>query len=122
MMFWNWLRSLRKNLFYPSQRQNHRSVRWFLRPSLEELEHRLAPALTITPITWDEVGLDSNNVTVGPNQYLVGARVTTTGGSAVSNVTATFNLGTYGGATPNDSAPIITSGTGTGLPTIHQTT
>lgn len=34
-----------------------------------------APVLTITSITWNVVGLDSNNVTVGPNNFPVGARV-----------------------------------------------
>jgi hypothetical protein len=31
--------------------------------------------LTVTPISWDVVGLDSNNVNVGPNLFLIGARV-----------------------------------------------
>ncbi|GAP12426.1 protein containg conserved repeat domain [Longilinea arvoryzae] len=34
-----------------------------------------APVLTITPITWDVIGLDSNDVNVGPNVFPVGARV-----------------------------------------------
>src|SRR5690349_2699922 len=48
-----------------------------------------APILTITPITWNVVGLDSNNVNVGPNNFPVGARVCNTG-SAASNLVATF--------------------------------
>ncbi|KAF0109496.1 MAG: hypothetical protein FD147_2230 [Chloroflexi bacterium] len=34
-----------------------------------------APSLTITPLTWNVIGLDSNNVNVGPNTFPVGARV-----------------------------------------------
>ena len=46
--------------------------------------------LTITPVTWNVIGLDSNNVTVGPDTYQIGARVCNTGGTAVSNVVGTF--------------------------------
>jgi uncharacterized repeat protein (TIGR01451 family) len=49
-----------------------------------------APSLTITPIGWNVVGLDSNKVTVGPDQYLEGARVCNVGDTAATNVTATF--------------------------------
>jgi hypothetical protein len=45
-------------------------------------------ALTVTPITWDVVGLDSNNVNVGPNTFPVGARVCSN--VAASNVQATL--------------------------------
>src|SRR5436190_9304555 len=38
-----------------------------------------APSLTIAPITWGVIGLDSNDVTVGPNLFPVGARVCNTG-------------------------------------------
>jgi mucin-19 len=48
-----------------------------------------AAVLSVTPITWNVVGLDSNNVNVGPNNFPVGARVCNTG-DAASNVTATF--------------------------------
>ena len=48
-----------------------------------------APSLAITPITWDVVGLDSNNVNVGPNEFPVGARVCNTG-SAATNLVGTF--------------------------------
>ena len=50
----------------------------------------MAASLTIQPITWDVIGLDSNNVNVGPNQYLVGARVTNSTGATVNNVTANY--------------------------------
>lgn len=49
-----------------------------------------ATTLTVTPITWNIIGLDSNNVNVGPNRFPVGARVCNTGGAIASNVTATF--------------------------------
>ncbi len=49
-----------------------------------------APQLTITPITWNILGLDSNNVNVGPNVYMVGARVCNIGDTAATNVSATF--------------------------------
>lgn len=31
-----------------------------------------AAALTVTPITWDVIGLDSNKVSTGPNVFPVG--------------------------------------------------
>ena len=49
-----------------------------------------AGALSITPITWNVVGLDSNNVNVGPNRFPVGARVCNTGDTAVTNVASAF--------------------------------
>src|SRR5690349_15460531 len=53
-----------------------------------------AAALTITPITWNVIGLDSNKVTVGPNTYPVGARVCNTGDATATNVVATLNWDT----------------------------
>jgi hypothetical protein len=49
-----------------------------------------AGILTVTPITWNVIGLDSNNVTVGPNHFPVGARVCNTGDEVVTNVTSSF--------------------------------
>src|SRR5688572_12870909 len=46
--------------------------------------------LTITPVTWNVIGLDSNNTTTGPDTYQIGARVCNTGGAAVSNVVGMF--------------------------------
>ncbi len=46
--------------------------------------------LTVTPITWNVIGLDSNNVNVGPNKFPIGARVCNTGGLAATNVSATL--------------------------------
>ena len=48
-----------------------------------------AVSLTISPITWDVVGLDSNNPATGPNRFPVGARVCSVGGTATT-VSATF--------------------------------
>jgi uncharacterized repeat protein (TIGR01451 family) len=40
------------------------------------LETRVLPAVSgLTPLTWDVIGLDSNDVNVGPNTFLVGVRV-----------------------------------------------
>ena len=49
-----------------------------------------ATTLTVTPITWNIIGLDSNNVNVGPNQFPVGARVCNIGAAVATNVVATF--------------------------------
>lgn len=50
-----------------------------------------AQSLSITPITWNVIGLDSNKVADGPNQFPVGARICNTDASTpVGNVTATF--------------------------------
>jgi len=51
---------------------------------------RAAATLTVTRITWDVIGLDSNKVTTGPNQFPVGMRVCNTGSTAAANTTATF--------------------------------
>jgi hypothetical protein len=39
---------------------------------------RAAANLTIRPITWNVIGLDSNRPADGPNTYAVGARVCNT--------------------------------------------
>ena len=53
-----------------------------------------AAAMTITPLTWNIVGLDSNNVNVGPNHFPVGARVcnTSTAGETLTGVSSSFAL------------------------------
>ena len=48
------------------------------------------PSLTIQPLTWNVIGLDSNNVNAGPNLYPVGARVCNVGSAAATSVTARF--------------------------------
>jgi len=52
--------------------------------------HSAFAGITITPASWNVIGLDSNNVSVGPNLFPVGTRVCNTGGAAVTNVTAKF--------------------------------
>lgn len=42
--------------------------------------------LTIKTVTWDTIGLDSNNPAVGPNTFQVGSRVCNTGGVTLNNV------------------------------------
>ncbi|PYS86391.1 MAG: hypothetical protein DMF70_02375 [Acidobacteria bacterium] len=46
--------------------------------------------LTITPTTWNVIGLDSNDVNSGQNSFQVGARVCNTGGTAVTNLSGVF--------------------------------
>ena len=46
--------------------------------------------LTITPTTWNVIGLDSNDVTSGPSRFPVGVRVCNTGTTAATNVGTTF--------------------------------
>jgi uncharacterized repeat protein (TIGR01451 family) len=46
--------------------------------------------ITITPVSWNVIGLDSNNTSVGPDTYQIGARVCNTGGTAVTNLSGTF--------------------------------
>ncbi|MEO8378159.1 MAG: hypothetical protein ABI779_00720 [Acidobacteriota bacterium] len=45
-------------------------------------------ALTVSPITWNVVGLDSNNPVVGPNTFPIGARVCSD--VATTNVSVSF--------------------------------
>ncbi|HYX28451.1 MAG TPA: hypothetical protein VE863_07785 [Pyrinomonadaceae bacterium] len=47
-------------------------------------------AVTITPTSWNVVGLDSNNPAVGPDTYQIGARICNTGGTAVTSLVGTF--------------------------------
>jgi hypothetical protein len=49
-----------------------------------------ATSLTVTSITWNVLGLDSNKTTTGPNQFPVGVRVCNTGSSAATNTSASF--------------------------------
>ncbi|GGL92723.1 hypothetical protein GCM10010840_33560 [Deinococcus aerolatus] len=59
-----------------------------------------APVLNITPLTWNVIGLDSNNQNAGPNVYPVGARVCNVGDVASSAVNAAF---LFDGGTTNSS-------------------
>ncbi len=47
-------------------------------------------AISVTPITWNVVGLDSNNVTTGPAEYAIGVRIRNTGDVTATNVVASF--------------------------------
>jgi LPXTG-site transpeptidase (sortase) family protein len=51
---------------------------------------RAAAILTITPITWNVIGLDSTDVSLGPNIYPVGVRVCNTGDTPATGVVSTF--------------------------------
>jgi hypothetical protein len=53
-----------------------------------------APALTITRLTWDVVGLDGNGVDVGPNNLQVGARACKQGEAPTIGVTFAFGWDT----------------------------
>jgi uncharacterized repeat protein (TIGR01451 family) len=50
----------------------------------------VSAAVTITPTSWNVVGIDSNNPSVGPDTYQIGARICNTGGAAVTNIVGTF--------------------------------
>src|SRR5262249_47032711 len=50
-----------------------------------------AAVLTVPPLTGGVIGLDSNDVTVGPNHFPVGAHICNTGATAATNVVATWN-------------------------------
>jgi uncharacterized repeat protein (TIGR01451 family) len=45
-----------------------------------------APALTLRPLTWNVIGLDSNRPGTGPDTFPVGARICNTGDSAAADV------------------------------------
>ena len=47
--------------------------------------------LTITPLGWNVIGLDSNNVNAGPNVFPIGGRVCNTGSDPVTNVAVNWN-------------------------------
>ena len=49
-----------------------------------------APALTVATITWNVIGLDSNDPAVGPNVFPVGVRVCNGGTSDATGLEATF--------------------------------
>lgn len=49
-----------------------------------------AQSLSVTPTTFNVVGLDSNRVNDGPNIYPIGAQVCNTSGVAVNNITASL--------------------------------
>src|SRR5436305_718579 len=71
--------------------------------------------LTITPTSWNVVGLDSNNVNTGPDTFQIGARVCNTGGTAVTNVSGTFvwdSFNTYINLKSGSTAGVVSLGSG----------
>lgn len=46
--------------------------------------------INITPTTWNVIGLDSNDVSVGPNTFQAGVRACNTGGAPLNNVRSEF--------------------------------
>lgn len=48
--------------------------------------------LRIEPLTWNVIGLDSNNVNVGPNHFPVGARVCNSGDEPLTNVKSSLSF------------------------------
>ena len=46
--------------------------------------------INVTPVTWNIIGLDSNNVNQGPNTFQVGARACNTGPGVLTNLRADF--------------------------------
>src|SRR5688572_1957329 len=72
-----------------------------------------AAILTITPLMWNIIGLDSNNVNVGPNNFPVGARVcnTSTAGETLTGVSSSIVLaGTNPYISPRPGTNISYSG------------
>ncbi|MBI4260669.1 MAG: sortase [Actinobacteria bacterium] len=68
-----------------------------------------APALTVEPITWNVIGLDSNQVSTGPDTFVVGARACNVGSEEASDVVADL---VWDGANPHvDVAGPATLGT-----------
>src|SRR5678816_3685692 len=53
-------------------------------PETSEIQQGVA-VLTVTPITWNMMGLDSNDVTKGPNVFPVGVRIANTGDVTATN-------------------------------------
>lgn len=72
-----------------------------------------AQAQTIEPITWNVVGLDSNNVSVGPNVFPIGARICNKTGATVNAGTwqAKFNFVTTSSYINRTSAQLLPVGT-----------
>jgi large repetitive protein len=62
-------------------------------PDTEEIEQGLS-SVSIAPISWNIVGLDSNDVTSGPNEFMIGARVTNTGDATATNLSVSFQFTT----------------------------
>jgi hypothetical protein len=77
-----------------------------------------AVSFTLRPLTWDDIGLDSNNVNTGPNVYEIGLRACNTGNATANTVTATWawtNIGadSTGTAIASPPGPYVDFQTGT---------
>ncbi|HEX7177262.1 MAG TPA: hypothetical protein VF240_18540 [Pyrinomonadaceae bacterium] len=84
-------RRLRAAAPAPRAARTSSARRWALSLLFALLGFQAAHAsLSVTPVTWNVIGLDSNNVNSGPNTYLVGVLVCNTGGAAVTNLTGTL--------------------------------
>lgn len=73
---------------------------------------------TLTALSWDDIGLDSNDVTTGPNVYEIGIRACNTGVTTAPTVTATWtwtNIGRTrtGVAIASPPGPYVAIQTGT---------
>ncbi|HEY0994235.1 MAG TPA: cadherin-like domain-containing protein, partial [Kofleriaceae bacterium] len=64
--------------------------------------------LTVTPITWNMMGLDSNDVTKGPNVFPVGMRIANTGDVTATNLSAAFTFTTANANITVDSPSTVT--------------
>ena len=53
-----------------------------------------AAGITVTPITWDVVGLDSNSPSTGPDVFPIGARACNTSGAPLTGVSSTWTWDT----------------------------
>ena len=61
--------------------------------------------LTLTKGSWDVIGLDHNNVTDGPNQYVIQIHITNSAGTTAHSVTGTLtwtSTNTYINLAPNE--------------------
>lgn len=63
------------------------ALRLLIEPTLTTLAQ---PVLTIEPTTWNVIGLDSNDVTAGPDTFPVGAHACNTGDADATNLLASF--------------------------------
>ena len=63
------------------------ALRLLTEPTLTTLAQ---PVLTLEPTTWNVIGLDSNDVTAGPDTFPVGARACNTGDADATNLLASF--------------------------------
>jgi len=75
-------------------------------PQLGET-HQAIAQVAISNITFGTIGLDSNNVTAGPNVFPVGVRVTNTGDATATNLTATFAFTTTNANINLDGPPTV---------------